>query len=217
MEEAAAALEFERAARLRDKIARLQQLQSRQFVESATAGDIDVVAAASERRPVRGQRRDDPRRPPRRRPHVLSAPRRRRRPDGVGEIVPAFLEQHYVERPVPPTIVVPDADDHAALAEVLSAQSRAQGRDRRQSRRRAPRVARDGAAERDAGDPPAARAEGDAGGPAGRAAGGARPAAVRAAHRVLRRVAHDGRGGGRVVRDLRPARDADAASTAAST
>ena len=40
-----------------------------------------------------------------------------------GEIVPAFLEQHYVERPVPPTIIVPDVHDHAALAEVLSAQS----------------------------------------------------------------------------------------------
>ena len=40
--------QFERAARTRDKIARLQQLQSRQFVESATAGDIDVVAAVHE-------------------------------------------------------------------------------------------------------------------------------------------------------------------------
>src|SRR5204862_5811391 len=47
MDQASAALEFERAARLRDKITRLQQLQSRQFVESATAGDIDVVAAAT--------------------------------------------------------------------------------------------------------------------------------------------------------------------------
>src|ERR1700693_3050472 len=48
MEEAAAAFAFERAARLRDKITRLQQLQSRQFVESATAGDIDVVAAVAD-------------------------------------------------------------------------------------------------------------------------------------------------------------------------
>ena len=44
MDEAASGLAFERAARIRDKITRLQQLQSRQFVESATAGDIDVVA-----------------------------------------------------------------------------------------------------------------------------------------------------------------------------
>jgi len=40
----------------------------------------------------------------------------------LSEVVQAFLEQHYVERPVPPTIVVPDSEDRAALAEVLSAQ-----------------------------------------------------------------------------------------------
>jgi len=123
METAAAQLEFERAARLRDKIARLQQLQSRQFVESATAGDVDVVAAASEGGlfavnvvMIRGGR------------HVGDRTFFPRHADAVdpaalSEIVPAFLEQHYVERPVPPTIVVPDADDHAALAEVLTAQS----------------------------------------------------------------------------------------------
>jgi excinuclease ABC subunit C len=123
MDEAAAKLAFERAARLRDKIARLQQLQSRQFVESATAGDVDVVAAASEGGlfavnvvVIRGGR------------HVGDRTYFPRHADAVdpaslAEIVPAFLEQHYVERPVPPTIVVPDADDHAALAEVLSAQA----------------------------------------------------------------------------------------------
>jgi excinuclease ABC subunit C len=39
------------------------------------------------------------------------------------EVVPAFLEQHYVERPVPPTIVVSEAGDYAALATVLSEQA----------------------------------------------------------------------------------------------
>ncbi|MBK9114075.1 MAG: excinuclease ABC subunit UvrC [Betaproteobacteria bacterium] len=123
MEEAAAKLAFERAARLRDKVARLSQLQSRQFVESATAGDVDVVAAASERGlaavnvvMIRGGR------------HVGDRTFFPRHADNVdptalAEIVPAFLEQHYVERPVPPTIVVPDAADHEALAEVLSAQA----------------------------------------------------------------------------------------------
>jgi excinuclease ABC subunit C len=43
--------------------------------------------------------------------------------EGEGEIVPTFLTQHYLERPVPPTIIVPDVEDHAALAEVLTAQS----------------------------------------------------------------------------------------------
>ena len=48
MDQASAALEFERAARLRDKITRLNTLQSRQFIESATAGDLDVVAVAAD-------------------------------------------------------------------------------------------------------------------------------------------------------------------------
>jgi excinuclease ABC subunit C len=120
METASAALEFERAARLRDKITRLQQLQSRQFVESATAGDIDVVAAAAEQGLVavnvvmiRGGR------------HVGDRTYFPQHADAtmLGEVVAAFLDQHYVERPVPPTLIVPEADDHDALAEVLSTQA----------------------------------------------------------------------------------------------
>jgi excinuclease ABC subunit C len=120
MDEAAAALAFERAARIRDKIHRLQQLQSRQFVESATAGDIDVVAATREEGIVavnvvmiRGGR------------HVGDRTFFPRHAEAFepSEVVPAFLAQHYVERPVPPTIVAPDAQDQQALADVLSAQS----------------------------------------------------------------------------------------------
>ncbi|MCL4763588.1 MAG: excinuclease ABC subunit UvrC [Burkholderiales bacterium] len=119
MEEAAGALAFERAARIRDKISRLNQLQSRQFVESATAGDVDVVAAVADGGLVavnvvmiRGGR------------HVGDRTFFPRGAEGhaLAAIVQAFLEQHYVERPVPPTIVVPESDDRAALAEVLSAQ-----------------------------------------------------------------------------------------------
>ncbi len=120
MDEAAAALAFERAARLRDKITRLAQLQARQFVESATAGDVDVVAVVAEQGLVavnvvmiRGGR------------HVGDRTFFPQHADAsqLPEVVPAFLEQHYVERPVPPTIVVPEAAGHAALAEVLSAQA----------------------------------------------------------------------------------------------
>ena len=120
MEQAAAALAFERAARIRDKIARLNQLQSRQFVESATAGDVDVVAAVAEGGLVavnvvmiRGGR------------HVGDRTFFPQQAEGhaVPEVVQAFLAQHYVERPVPPTIVVPGAEDQDALADVLSAQS----------------------------------------------------------------------------------------------
>jgi excinuclease ABC subunit C len=120
MEAASAALEFERAARIRDKITRLNTLQSRQFVESSTAGDIDVVAAASERGlvavnvvMVRGGR------------HVGDRTWFPRHADALAlsEVVSAFLAQHYVERPVPPTIIAAGAEGEDALSEVLSAQS----------------------------------------------------------------------------------------------
>jgi len=120
MDAAAQGLEFERAARVRDKIQRLQVLQSRQFVESATAGDIDVVAATAEQGLVavnvvmiRGGRHVGDRTFFPRQADVIAA----------AEAVPAFLAQHYIERPVPPTIVAPDAGDVEALAEVLSMQA----------------------------------------------------------------------------------------------
>ncbi len=120
METASVALEFERAARIRDKITRLTQLQSRQFVESATAGDLDVVAAAVEQGLVavnvvmiRGGR------------HVGDSTYFPRHADAgaLADVVPAFLAQHYVERPVPPTIIASGAEGEDALAEVLSAQA----------------------------------------------------------------------------------------------
>jgi excinuclease ABC subunit C len=118
MDEAATALAFERAAKVRDKITRLQQLQSRQFVESATAGDIDVVAVATERGltavnvvMIRGGRHVGDRTlfPE----HAESAP--------LTEISSAFLMQHYLDRPAPPMIIAEGVDDEI-LAEVLSAQ-----------------------------------------------------------------------------------------------
>jgi excinuclease ABC subunit C len=120
MEEAAAALAFEEAARVRDKITRLNRLQSRQFVESATAGDIDVVGAASHRGltavnlvMIRGGR------------HVGDRSFFPQHAEGasIAEIVPAFLMQHYLEQPAPPTIIAPEATESDVLAEVLSAQS----------------------------------------------------------------------------------------------
>ncbi|HZQ62685.1 MAG TPA: excinuclease ABC subunit UvrC, partial [Casimicrobiaceae bacterium] len=126
MEEASAKLDFERAARLRDKVTRLKVLQSRQFVESATAGDIDVIAAAAEQGLVavnlvmiRGGR------------HVGDRTFFPQHADAssLDDAVGAFLEQHYLERPVPPTIVAPamaraEAEtEHETLAEVLSTQT----------------------------------------------------------------------------------------------
>src|SRR6266480_1257246 len=120
MDEAAAAFAFERAAKIRDKITRLQKLQSRQFVESATAGDIDVVGAATEHGltavnlvMIRGGRHVGDRSffPQ----HAEGAP--------VSEIVAAFLMQHYLELPAPPTIIALDAAETDLLAEVISGQS----------------------------------------------------------------------------------------------
>ena len=120
MDAAAAALAFERAAKIRDKITRLQQLQSRQFVESATAGDIDVIAAAAEQGltavnvvMIRGGR------------HVGDRtffPQHAER-SSLPEIVAAFLMQHYLDRPVPRTIIAEDGGDDGVLADVLSAQA----------------------------------------------------------------------------------------------
>jgi excinuclease ABC subunit C len=120
MDTASGGLDFERAARIRDKIHRLQQLQSRQFVESATAGDIDVVAAAIDQGVmavnvvmIRGGR------------HLGDRTFFPRNAEAgtPAELINAFLPQHYVERPVPPTIVAPEAEDADALAEVLTQQA----------------------------------------------------------------------------------------------
>ncbi len=206
MDAAAASLAFERAARLRDKITRLQQLQSRQFVESPTAGDVDVIAGVAERGltavnlvMIRGGR------------HVGDRTFFPQHAEGatLDEIIPAFLVQHYLERPTPPTIVAPGGRDDPVLAEVLSAQSGHKVQLVDQPRRRAPRVGDDGGAERRARNPAEARAKGDAGRAARRIAGSARPAAIGATDRMLRRQPHDGRSRGRELRDLRPIGDAD--------
>lgn len=119
MDEAAGALAFERAAKVRDKITRLQQLQSRQFVESATAGDIDVIAVAAEQGltavnvvMIRGGR------------HVGDRTLFPDHAEGASpvEISAAFLIQHYLERRAPPTIVAEGVADDV-LAEVLSTQA----------------------------------------------------------------------------------------------
>jgi excinuclease ABC subunit C len=120
MEEASASLAFERAAKIRDKITRMQQLQSRQFVESATANDIDVIGVAAESGltavnlvMIRGGR------------HVGDRSFFPQHAEGAStsEIVAAFLMQHYLELPAPPTIIALDAAESELLAEVLSTES----------------------------------------------------------------------------------------------
>lgn len=103
MREASAGLAFERAAALRDKIHRLQALQSRQFVASNSAADVDIVAVAADRgltavnlAMIRGGR------------HVGDRSFFPAHAEGASavEVLAAFIGQHYLEQPVPPTLVV---------------------------------------------------------------------------------------------------------------
>lgn len=92
MEQAAAALEFERAAVLRDQIASIRTVQQRQYVDTA-GGDVDAVTVASSAGEavvallmIRQGR-------------MLGI--RQWRPDGRGEreqstVLAAFLSQHYL-------------------------------------------------------------------------------------------------------------------------
>lgn len=105
MEQASAQLEFERAAMLRDRIAALRRLQDARVVDGR-AGDLDVIAVHSapgapscvvqlavRAGAVQGHRSHFPKAPP------GSAP---------GELVAAFVAQHYTEHPAPPQLVVSD-------------------------------------------------------------------------------------------------------------
>ena len=119
MERAAADLAYERAARLRDQIQHLQQVQNTQGIEGAR-GDLDVVAAATEGGQacvqvlfVRDAR-------------VLGSKSfypALRLESSVAEVLEAFLPQFYLrgEQPLPAEIVVSEAPDNiATLAEVFS-------------------------------------------------------------------------------------------------
>ncbi|HEY9198705.1 MAG TPA: excinuclease ABC subunit UvrC [Gammaproteobacteria bacterium] len=120
MEQAAAALDYEAAARYRDQIVSLRRVQERQYV-SGERGDLDIIAVSGAGgmaciqvfyiRAGRnlGNRAFFPRLPAE---------------AGSGEILAAFLEQHYLGRETPHELLVnaevPDAD---WLEQVLSEQS----------------------------------------------------------------------------------------------
>ena len=119
MEQASAQLEFETAARLRDRIISLRKIQERQYV-SGEKGDLDIVAAAMEAgraciqvftiRQGRnlGNRSFFPRIAP---------------DTEMEQLVAAFLTQHYLERPVPGEILVShQPEERELLQEVRSAQ-----------------------------------------------------------------------------------------------
>jgi excinuclease ABC subunit C len=120
MERASAALEFEQAARLRDQIATLKRLQAQNYVQGASA-DLDVLACHLEaglacvavlyfRNGISlGSRDFFPRLPTEATPGALLA---------------SFIAQYYLDKPVPPELIVSDApDDAAALAQMLTTQA----------------------------------------------------------------------------------------------
>ena len=106
MQAAAEAREYEAAAAYRDQVRALSRVQARQYVESNRGVDADVVAcvvkgpmACVNLAMIRGGRHVGDR-------SFFPANADAAAPD---EVLQAFLEQHYVEQPPPPLVLVSHA------------------------------------------------------------------------------------------------------------
>ena len=113
-------MEFERAAVFRDRIQSLRQVQQRQFVSDFKSGDADVVACIAEQGEIcvnlvmiRGGR------------HLGDRSFFPKNAEGYDQsaALEAFLQQHYLSRPVPPLIIVNVALEPQALETLLSEQA----------------------------------------------------------------------------------------------
>ena len=120
MEAAAEKFEYEHAAALRDQLQALHTVQQRQFVESGRDTDADIVAVVEAEGAlclnlavVRGGR------------HLGDKPFFPHNVQGqdAGEVLEAFLAQHYLERSVPPLIVTSIAVQDETLEQLLSEQA----------------------------------------------------------------------------------------------
>lgn len=120
MMEAAEKQEYELAAVVRDRIQSLRQVQQRQFVSDFRSGDADVVACVAEKGMlcvnlvmIRGGR------------HLGDRSFFPKNAEGYDEAaaLQAFLEQHYLSKPVPPLIIVGVALENDALQELLCEQA----------------------------------------------------------------------------------------------
>jgi excinuclease ABC subunit C len=117
---AAANLEYERAAEYRDQIRALRGVRQTQFVTTDTARDVDIVALVAQSGLVcvnlvtvrGGMHRGD----------KSFFPEHAEGYD-EGEALEAFLSQHYLQREVPPLILVNRAVDSDALTQLLSEQA----------------------------------------------------------------------------------------------
>ena len=120
MQAAAAQLDYEAAATYRDQVRALRGVRQTQFVSSEHARDIDIVAlvAASGVLCVNlvtirgGMHRGD-----------KSFFPEHGEGYAAGQALQAFLSQHYLQREVPPLVVVNHEVDGAALTQLLSEQS----------------------------------------------------------------------------------------------
>ena len=117
MMEAAERQEFEQAAIFRDRIQSLRQVQARQFVSDFRSGDADVVVCVSEAGAmcvnlvmIRGGR------------HVGDRSFFPQHIEDCDEktVLEAFLEQHYLQQPVPPLIITGMSLEEETLLELLS-------------------------------------------------------------------------------------------------
>jgi len=113
MERAAEALEFERAATLRDQIATLRRIQQKQYV-TADGGELDIIALAEEAGTVcvqvffvRGGR------------NLGNKAFFPQVPDDASRasVMSAFLAQFYADKPLPPELLVNVAPDEQGFLE----------------------------------------------------------------------------------------------------
>ena len=113
MDTAATALRFEEAAMYRDQVRALSRVQARQYVESAVGVDADVVACRSEGGiscvnlvMIRAGR------------HVGDRSFFPQNADAAtpGEVILAFLTQHYLEQPIP-QLILANADLEGEMLE----------------------------------------------------------------------------------------------------
>ncbi|OGS92040.1 MAG: excinuclease ABC subunit C [Gallionellales bacterium GWA2_60_18] len=121
MEQAAEAQHYEQAAVLRDQLRALHTVQQKQFVESTGgATDADIIALAQQDGQtcvnlamVRGGR------------HLGDKSFFPEHAEGLDaeEIVSAFIAQHYLERSVPPLLVLAEECRDEALAQLLGEQA----------------------------------------------------------------------------------------------
>jgi len=121
MERAAEKMHFEQAAALRDQLRALHTVQQKQFVESTgSATDADIIALAQQDglvcvnlAMVRGGRHLGDK-------SFFPEHAEELSPD---EIVQAFIAQHYLNRSVPPLLVLNEECHDETLAQLLSEQA----------------------------------------------------------------------------------------------